>query len=194
MAASQALIADDVLDAYPIASHRSLLDVGGGDGTFLIAAARRAPDLRLTLFDLPAVAARATARLAAAGLAGRSRAVGGSFHADPLPDGADVVTLIRVLLDHDDATALRILGAARRALPSGGRLLVAETLAGAPEADAYFGFYLLAMGRGRARSFAELARLVRMAGFGDVRQLRTFRPTLTSLISARATGTAVTEV
>ena len=38
MSASQALIAGDVLDAYPLHGHRRLLDVGGGEGTFLIAA------------------------------------------------------------------------------------------------------------------------------------------------------------
>ncbi|HZA01667.1 MAG TPA: methyltransferase dimerization domain-containing protein, partial [Hyphomicrobiaceae bacterium] len=41
MSASQALIADDVLDAYSLRGHRVLLDVGGGDGTFLVKAASR---------------------------------------------------------------------------------------------------------------------------------------------------------
>ncbi len=182
MAASQALIADDVLDAYPIARHRALMDVGGGDGTFIAAAARRAPDLQLTLFDLPAVAERARARLS-----GLDRLVvaGGSFLEDELPTGADVATLIRVLLDHDDQTALRILRAVHRALAPGATLLVAETLSGTPAADAYFGFYLMAMGRGASRSFDELARLVAEAGFTDVRRIPTYRVTLTSLMSAR---------
>ena len=79
----------------------------------------RAPDLRLMLFDLPPVAERARARFAAAGLAGRAAAIGGDFLADPLPPGADVVSLVRVLHDHDDAAALAILRAARRALPAG---------------------------------------------------------------------------
>ena len=41
MAASQPLVAQEVLDAYPLARHRCLLDVGGGDGAFLAAAAAR---------------------------------------------------------------------------------------------------------------------------------------------------------
>ena len=148
MAASQALIAGEVLDAYDLRRHRCLLDVGGGDGSFLIAAAARAPALRLMLFDLPPVAERARTRFAAAGL-DRARAIGGSFLAGDLPQGADVVSLIRVLHDHDDATALAILCATRRALPAGGTLLLAEPMARTPGAepvgDAYFGFYLLAM-------------------------------------------------
>ncbi len=59
MAASQALVAADVLSAYRFDRHRCLLDLGGGDGAFLVQAAAAAPALRLMLFDLPAVAARA---------------------------------------------------------------------------------------------------------------------------------------
>lgn len=188
MAASQELIADDVLDAYPMADHRALLDVGGGDGTFIAKAAARAPGLQLTVFDLPAVAARAETRLRDQGLSGRLRIVGGSFLDDELPRGADVVTLIRVLLDHDDSTALHILSAVHRALPPRGTLLIAETLAGTPASDAYFGFYLMAMGRGRSRSFDELSRLLGVAGFTEIRRIPTFRATLTSLLTARRSG------
>jgi demethylspheroidene O-methyltransferase len=51
--------------------------------------------------------------------------------------------------------------------------------------DAYFGFYLLAMGRGRPRSAAELTALLRQAGFGTVRQLHTNTPLLASALMAR---------
>ena len=55
-----------------------------------------------------------------------------------------------------------------------------------PVGEAYFGFYLLAMGRGRPRTPAEIAALVREAGFGEVRPRRTRTPLLTSVITARA--------
>jgi demethylspheroidene O-methyltransferase len=190
MAASQAFVADEVLDAYPaLARHRCLLDVGGGDGTFLAAAAARASDLRLVLFDLPPVAERARARLAAAGLADRARAVGGDFLADPLPEGADVVSLVRVVHDHDDAAALALLRAVRRALPDDGALLLAEPMSGTPGAepsgDAYFGFYLLAMGSGRPRTAGELVAMLGAAGFGRVRPVPTRNPLVARLLVAR---------
>ena len=189
MAASQPLVADEVLDAYRLDRHRRLLDVGGGDGRFLEAAAGRAPDLRLTLFDLPAVAERARARFAAAGLAPRADAVGGDFLSAPLPRGADVISLVRVIHDHDDPAASAILRAVRAALPPDGTLLLAEPMSGTPGAepigDAYFGFYLLAMGRGRARTPAELAALLEAAGFDRIRRLRTRTPLLVSLMVAQ---------
>ena len=59
MSASQPLIADDVLDAFPIGRHRVLMDVGGGEGRFLASATQRDRKLKLMLFDLPPVAERA---------------------------------------------------------------------------------------------------------------------------------------
>jgi demethylspheroidene O-methyltransferase len=189
MSASQPLVADEILDAYPMHGHRCLLDIGGGDGTFLAAVARRHPGLQLQLFDLPAVAALATKRFASEGIADRATAHGGSFLGDPLPQGADVATLVRVIHDHDDGSALRILHAARKALPPGGTLLLAEPMAETPGAepmgDAYFGFYLLAMGRGRPRSARELTRMLQAAGFESVRLLPTRMPLQTRLLVAR---------
>jgi demethylspheroidene O-methyltransferase len=190
MAASQPLVAEEILAAYRIGRHRCLLDLGGGDGSFLRAAATQAPDLRLMLFDLPPVAEQARVRLAVAGLAGRSVAVGGDFLTDPLPSGADVVSLVRVIHDHDDPAALDILRAARRALPPGGTLLLAEPMAGTfgaePIGDAYFGFYLMAMGRGRTRTQAELFALLDAAGFVEIRRMPTHTPLLVSVIVAKA--------
>lgn len=192
MAASQPLIADQVLDAYPIARHRCLLDVGGGEGVFLCAAAKRAPALKLMLLDLPAVADRARERLTDAGLAGRAEAIGGDFLNRPLPRGADVASLVRVMFDHHDDNAMRILRAVRAALPPDGTLLVAEPMAGTkgaePMGDAYFGFYLMAMGSGRSRSAQRLADMLAAAGFDRIRQVPTRLPLQAGLIVARCAG------
>jgi demethylspheroidene O-methyltransferase len=189
MAASQSLIADDIISAYPFARHSRLLDVGGGDGSFLAALGDRVPDLRMQLFDLPAVAERAVDRFQQAGLASRVAVVGGDFTADDLPTGADVVSLVRVILDHTDQGAIKILTAVRRVLPNNGVLIIAEPMRGLPGVepvgDAYFGFYLLAMGRGEARSPAQLKALLQAAGFDRIRTVATRRPILTGMIVAQ---------
>lgn len=188
MGASQPLVAEEVLDAADLGRHRCLLDVGGGDGSFLLAVAARLPHLQLKLFDLPPVAERAGARFAEAGLAGRAEAIGGDAFTDPLPRGADVISLVRVVHDHDDAAVLGLLRAVRAALPPGGRLVLAEPMAGTagaePIGDAYFGFYLFAMGQGRARTPAELTALLHAAGFERVRLRPTHIPLLTSVMEA----------
>jgi len=186
MAVSQAMLAEIVIDAYPLGGHRCLLDVGGGDGHFLATAAARAPNLGLMLFDLPGVAARATRRLAALGLAGRAVVAAGDFRRDPLPSGADVVSLVRVLHDHDDEPAMALLRAIHAALPAEGCVLVAEPMSDErrpdPVGDAYFGFYLLAMGSGRPRQPREIVGMLEAAGFTDVVERPVCQPLLTHLL------------
>jgi len=188
MAASQPMIAEEVLGAVDVRRHRVILDVGGGEGAFLSAVAQRAPDLRLMLFDLPAVAERARARFAREGLASRAEAFGGSFHEGELPRGADLLSLVRVLHDHDDDAVLALLRRAHAALPPDGTLLVAEPMSGTPGAEpvgeAYFGFYLLAMGRGRPRTAEENGALIAQAGFRAWRRRPTRTPLLASVILA----------
>ncbi|MEM9145153.1 MAG: methyltransferase [Pseudomonadota bacterium] len=188
MAATQAMVSAEVIASYPFRRHRHLMDLGGGDGSFLRAVAVRAPRLSLTLFDLPAVAAEATPRFAEAGLADRARALGGDFFADPFPEGADLISLVRVLYDHNDDAVRALLAKARTAVAPGGRLLVAEPMAETPGAprvgDVYFGFYIMAMTHGRPRSVARLTALLAEAGFRDIRPHRTRRPFLTGLLSA----------
>jgi demethylspheroidene O-methyltransferase len=188
MAASQPLVAEQAIAAYPFRRHRRMLDVGGGEGAFLRAVGAAVPDLELGLFDLPAVVDRARAPLAAAGMLHRATLAGGDFLTDTLPAGYDLVTLIRVLHDHDDAPALALLTRIHAALPPDGRLFIAEPMAqtrGAePAGDAYFGFYLLAMGSGRPRSAGEIRRLLRRAGFSRSRVLRTAIPLTTRAIIA----------
>lgn len=189
MSASQPLVADEILDAYPIQGHRRLIDIGGGEGTFLLKVAARAPDLELVLFDLPPVAERARNRFAQLGLSHRCEAVGGSFLTDTLPSGADLATLVRVVHDHDDDVVMRLLAAAHEALAPGGTLLLAEPMAQTPGAeamgDAYFGFYLLAMGSGRPRSREALTVMLQRAGFEAIRPVATRMPLQTSLLIAR---------
>jgi demethylspheroidene O-methyltransferase len=189
MAASQPFIADDVIAAYDFSKHRALLDLGGGDGTFVRAVGRAYADLKIGVFDLPSVAEEATRKFAAEGFEGRAEAHGGDFHRDTLPAGFDAISLVRILLDHDDATAERILTAAKAALPPGGTVIVAELMSEAPGAetisDAYFGLYLFAMGRGRPRSAERISALMQSAGLVETRAISTRRALMTQLVVGR---------
>jgi demethylspheroidene O-methyltransferase len=188
MTSTQSLIADEVLAAYRFDKHRCLLDVGGGEGEFIATLATHYPALQLMLFDLPPVAARARDRLNERGLGMRSHTEAGDFFNDPLPHGADIITLVRVMHDHDDARIAGLLRNIAAALPSGGTLLIAEPMADTPGAepvgDAYFGLYFLAMGRGKARTLKQMTALLMQAGFGDVRQLPTRMPLQSSVVIA----------
>ncbi len=190
MAASQPFIAAEALAAYPFRRHRRILDIGGGEGAFALALADHAPAADITVFDLPAVAERARARFAQSPHRERLHAVGGDVRTASPPAGADLITLVRVLHDHDDATALTFARAARAAVAPGGRVVVIEPMADAggarPVGDAYFGFYLLAMGSGRARRPSEIMALLQQAGFRAPRRRAARMPVIASVVEARA--------
>ena len=183
MAASQPMVSKQILDAYNFGKHRQLMDVGGGQGAFLSAVKAKHPNLALSLFDLPAVAERAR------GVLGQNVTVtGGSFLDDPLPRGADIISLVRILHDHDDAQAAILLRAVHAALPPGGTLLIGEPMAqtkGAePMGEAYFGMYLYAMGSGRPRTPSEITAMLCEAGFSKSRVIATQMPLTARIITA----------
>ena len=189
MSASQPFVVDEILASYRFDDHRCVLDVGGGQGTFLSRLGLHATHLQLQLFDLPEVAALAQANFARQGLDARARAHPGSFLKDPLPQGADLVTLIRVAHDHPDADVHTLLAAIYQALPPGGTLLLSEPMAqepgDTPQGDAYFHFYLLAMGAGRLRTPRELMAMMAQAGFAHLEIVPNPMPLQTQIVIGR---------
>ena len=185
MRLSQDLVSGEVLAAYSFGRHGSVLDVGGGDGAFLEALTERHPRIAAALFDLPPVAERAEARFAALGIPIDCR--GGDFFTEALPE-TECITLVRVLCDHDDAAALRLLANIRRTARPGTRIVIAEAMAGkAPGeamAAAYFSFYFLAMRSGRCRTPAEVRTLLSKAGFQGPARMRTGNPLIASIVTA----------
>jgi DNA-binding transcriptional ArsR family regulator len=105
---------------------RTLLDVGGGDGTMACTMARAYPRLRVSVFNLPASAELARARIAREGLADRVQVVVGDFLVDDLPTGFERVLFSRVLADWEPEVCTRLIGLARAALAPGGSLLICE--------------------------------------------------------------------
>lgn len=189
MAASQIAVAREILAVYDFRSFRHVMDVGGSNGAFLIELAKKEPFAQLTMFDLPPVAGLAEQRIKQAEQSHRIRVLCGSFLHDSLPEGADLITLNRILHDHDDSSVLKLLSTVRKVLPENGVLLVAEPLSGiratAPVADAYFGLYFAAMGQGKTRTSTEIANLAQKAGFSKCRTIATRMPLITCLIEIR---------
>ena len=193
MAASQGFVVEEILSSYFFDEHQCVLDVGAGKGRFACDMASHAPHLKVKLFDLPPVLELAKNNVQQRGMSERMSFYPGSFLHDELPQGADLVTLVRVAHDHPDDVVKQLLQKIHAALPLGGVLLLAEPMAqtmsasqsGSAQADAYFHFYLLAMGAGRLRTPEELMRLMAEAGFGQIEHLPNAMPIHAQLIVAR---------
>ena len=188
MAATQPMVSQQIIDAYDFSAHRRMLDVGGGSGAFAAAIMAAAPAVELGIFDLPEVLETRRQRVAADQAKARWHLHGGSFKENPLPQGYDLITLVRITHDHDDDVVRALLASVYDALPSGGRLLIVEPMADSPGAEsmghAYFGMYLWAMGSGRPRSFREISDMLRDAGFARIKPVSTALPIITSAIVA----------
>lgn len=155
-----------IATAYPWGALGHLVDVGGGDGTLLIAILRAHHYLRGTVADLPGPASRADQSIAAAGLSDRAGSHAGSFF-DPLPTGAGGYLLSGVLHDWPDEDAVRILRRCVEAAPDTGKVLLVEDNVGDAETGTPHtegDLRMLTYCRGRDRTIDQLGELARTVG------------------------------
>jgi hypothetical protein len=109
-----------------LAGRTCLLDVGGGTGSWSIAACARHPHLAATVFELPVTARIATARIAGAGLSERVDVAAGDAFTDALPAGHDAILLANVVHYYTPADNLALLRRLRAAAANGSRLYLAD--------------------------------------------------------------------
>jgi hypothetical protein len=112
--------------AYPFGRHRRLLDLGGGAGSFALAALRRHPRLVGTLFELPRVAEQAREQIVGQPAADRLAVAAGDFFADPIPPGHDAILLANVAHLFGPERNLALLRRVRGAAAPGARLLFVD--------------------------------------------------------------------
>lgn len=125
MAAQTAASSAAILAAYSFAGVREMVDVGGGHGALIAGVLRANTGMRGILFDMPQVIATAGPALEKAGIADRCRAVGGDFFA-AVPHGADLYAIKFILHDWPDDQCIAVLRNCRKAMASGGKVLVVE--------------------------------------------------------------------
>ena len=104
-----------VNEAYDFSGLGTVVDVAGGVGSALCSILNATPGLRGIVFDLPHVAERARAFIAAQGLAERCEFAGGSFF-ESVPSGAGAYFMKHILHDWGDEECARILAACRNAI------------------------------------------------------------------------------
>ena len=156
-----------VLKAYDFSGINTIVDIGGGNGSQLIALLQAHPTMRGILFDLPHVIERAKAPVAAAGLSNRCELMAGSFF-DTVPAGADAYFMRHIIHDWEDEKSLTILRNCHRAMPAHGRLLVVESVippGNEPFAGKFLDLVMLLIPGGKERTEGEYRTLFQQAGF-----------------------------
>ncbi|MBF6139059.1 methyltransferase [Nocardia farcinica] len=174
--------------SYDFTRHRTVVDVGGGDGTLIAQILRGARSVRGVVFDSPTGVAEAASTLAAAGVADRCRVEAGDFFT-AVPAGGDLYVLKNILHDWDDDRCVTILDRCRAVVPADGRVLIVEsvlpdTVDTADPAPYLTDISMLVNMGGQERTRAEYERLCRRAGFAVVAAHPTVFPTSYSLLEA----------
>jgi SAM-dependent methyltransferase len=113
-------------ETFDFSSYRRLLDVGGGTGSWTIAAAQRYPHLEATVVELPAVVPLARKRIAEADLTSRVTVAIGDVMTGELPPGHDVFLMANLIHYWAPRDNRALLERARRATDAGSRLLLAD--------------------------------------------------------------------
>lgn len=170
------LLAPKVAAQIDLNSHRRMLDLAGGPGTYAIHFCKRNPDLTAVIFDLPTTRPFAEQTVDRFGLSGRIAFSAGDITTDDIGTGYDVVWVSHLLHSEGPAASAAIVAKAAAALNDGGLLLIQEFILddnrAAPLHPALFSLNMLVgTPAGKAYAQGELQEMMKAAGIKDTQRL-----------------------
>lgn len=171
-------LAQQVVPQLDLNECDSLMDLGGGPGTYVAAFLERFPHLHdVRLFDLPSTLQVAREKLAARGLLERVRLIPGDCTRDDLGQGLDAVWISQLLHSQDEESCRLILQKVFDALNPGGQILIHEFFLDeertSPLRPAIFSVHMLVMTQaGRSYSHNEVAGWLKDKGFEQIQWQR----------------------
>lgn len=177
MANNSRVKADRLSGALDLTGVKVLLDLGGGPGTYAVALARRYPELRAVVYDLPEVCSIAEEQIARAGLSDRVTTQPGDFLTDELGSGYDVILVSNIIHIYATAEGRHILSKCFAALSPGGRVVVNDLFLdedrSGPLLSLLFAINMLVRTKaGDAYTFGQVEEMLTEAGFTELQRLR----------------------
>ena len=173
-----AMAAQGVIANYDFSAARLIVDVGGGNGSFVRAILKQQPQARGIIFDLPYIQSQASMKIRDDGQADRCRFEAGDFFSG-LPPGGDIYLLKFILHDWNNDESKRILKAVRDAIAPAGRVVIVEMLVpddNEPGFVQLMDINMLVMTGGLERTATEYGALLADAGFRLARTIATGTP------------------
>ena len=159
-----------------LSGRKSLLDLGGGPGTYAIQFCLKYPELQAVIFDLPTTRPFAQKTVERYGLTDRIRFQAGSFLEDPVGGSYDVVWLSHILHGEAPEDCQEIIQKAVSALMPGGMILIHEFILDndktGPLFPALFSLnMLLGTPSGQAYSEQELMDMLKRCSVRDIHRI-----------------------
>jgi SAM-dependent methyltransferase len=165
----------------PLKGAKTLLDLGGGPGTYAMAFLARNPGLRATVCDRPAALEVAKEIAATHKAGGRLSYLPLDLLKDDIPGRFDVIWYSNVLHIYSPEENLEVFRRARAALSDGGRLVIQDAFLHdreglfPAEASLFAVSMLLFTDTGNTYSVADTAAWLKKAGFAAVRPVKMMR-------------------
>ena len=180
--------ARELAERSGLSGKKSLLEIGGGLGTYSIALKRKNPSLKAVVFDSPFCCEFAERNISSLGIKGITTQ-GGDYEKGELPSGHDVVMLTHVLQSIEPQKCEALLRKVHEALPSGGVAIVNEFLlekgGSSPLFSTLFAFnaFMLSNG-GSLHTVEDIRGWMENVGFRNVKAIKT-SPVIISLVAER---------
>lgn len=171
------MVAPLLVPRIELGGRRTLLDLGGGPGTWSIHFCRHNPQLLATIYDLATSGPYANEAIKNSGLADRIDFYAGDFNLKPLPEANyEVVWMSHILHGEGEQNCRKLIAKAAEALTSEGILVIHEFILDddgpGPEYASLFALnMLLGTESGTAYREEELRIMIRDAGLNKIERL-----------------------
>lgn len=167
-------VARALVGILDLTGRRSMLDVGGGPGTYSVLLTERFPGLKSEVLELPGVAAVARELVAAAGASDRVSLRDGDYHSADFGSGKDVVLMSGMFHRETEEACRGLIARAAACLDPGGLLVVSDVFTdrggSQPTFAAMFGLnMMLTAPDGGVHSDADVRQWMADSGFRDLR-------------------------
>lgn len=167
-----------VLPMYDFSSFKTIVDVGGGNGSLLMAVLDKATQTKGIVFDEEYVVEQTKESIQQKDYDNRCETAAGSFF-EFIPGDADAYLMKMVLHDWNDEQCLKILKNCHKAMKPGSKLLVLDAVIpedNEPHPGKFMDINMLAMTGGRERTEKEFVALFDQAGLKLSRVIPTHSP------------------
>jgi|AGTN01.2.fsa_nt_gi O-methyltransferase. len=169
MVSNSAHAASSIAREFPFQNYCSVVDLGGGVGTLILAILEAHPHLNGVIFEIPDLESQTRENIAHHNLTSRCDVARGDFF-EHIPDGADLYLVKNSLWNWSDELCLKIMKNVREALGRQcveGRFVIVEYMIDSDNAPwtTLYDLQILNMPGGRARTLSEYKTLLGEAGF-----------------------------
>ena len=162
---TQAVIMN-ILSAYDFSSFKTIVDIGGGNGTLLNGILNKAPNSKGIVFDEEYIKNEALQNIEKNNLQQRCSFEAGSFF-EKVPSGASAYLMKYILHGWVDENSKKILANVYKAMPQDSKLLIIESVISdrnIPQSGKFMDINMLVISGGVERTEKEWKNLIESAG------------------------------